>query len=167
MTQWPQPPAFDKGIPAALPISRSSVPRWRVSHWFYAAFLIMSVLWGGRLLLALASSPGASPVATVAAPAAGMTKAQFRIRFDALCSNEMVGDLAMSPWNVQDLRIVREADLIAKFGPPSRTQTIVGQCMWYWQCTDGLMQIALVKRPDLVDSAGNHDALAISSVNDY
>jgi hypothetical protein len=152
-------------IPASLRVPRAR--RWRISHWMLAAFLILVGLCFMRLAISLATARPSNGPNPAVASSAGMTKAQFRGKFEAMCSSEIVGDLAMSPWNAQNLRLVREADVNNTFGPPFRTQTVMGESFWYWQCTDGTVQVVLHKRPDLIDTAGHKDALHINDINDY
>ena len=64
--------------------------------------------------------------------------------------------------------VVSEKAVIKTYGNPVRTQTIGDDAYWYWQCTDGMIQMVIV--------AGNPQALAVSigegnilvkALNDY
>ncbi len=56
--------------------------------------------------------------------------------------------------------MVRQADFVRWFGNPMRTQTVGDRAYWYYQCTDGTIQLDL-------DAGNLHVGDVVGRVNDY
>lgn len=150
---------------AGIPTAISAVPRrppagnFHVQVWVLICFFIVGLLG----VLVFRTTFNAASSSTSATPQSlPITKAQFRSK-------------------ITPLRYLRprptQADLAATFGQPFRTQTVTlpdsmgthEESMWYWQCADGVMQVAFVNVDDGggVALAGDTTNVAIMSINDY
>jgi hypothetical protein len=58
-------------------------------------------------------------------------------------------------------KLTTVADFQNVLGAPSQTQTIEGHAYWYYDCSDGTIQVVLI------DPAMTGGQLAIDSINDF
>ena len=78
-------------------------------------------------------------------------------------SSGQSGGLSKTAWRqrVKDNRIELAAGLKQVFGEPERSQTVGDQTFWYYQCSDGTIQVVLTAYQILKGSA------PIDQINDY
>jgi hypothetical protein len=62
--------------------------------------------------------------------------------------------------------IARENDIIDAFGKPDRTQTLGNDMYWYWQCSDGTMQVVMSYLQNVELKTGRK-VVYVSAINDY
>jgi ankyrin repeat protein len=80
-----------------------------------------------------------------------LTKAQWR-------------EKARKYWNPGGaVNVTTTSNFKALFGEPSRTQVVEGTAYWYYECSDGTIQVELVN-PNMPGVGGK---LLINSINDY
>jgi len=95
--------------------------------------------------------PGLIPVRTAVppAPSGSLTKQQWRDRLAK--ANPLFGATG-------SIR-VSKSNLLRLLGPPQKFQVIENQMLWYYQCTDGTMQV-------LLDNVKLSQGMALGSVNE-
>jgi hypothetical protein len=119
----------------------------------------------GLTLLGLVGCTPTQPAAPTqsAVPSSVMSKEEFRAKLQTVPA-VLAGDPTGNYQLRDGTKLVNRDTLIKTMGRPDRTQTIGHRMFWYYDCTDGMMQMELYDGSRHNSSAGT---VVIGEVNDY